>query len=93
MDKMKKRIYTISVNDKIYDAIEISGIDTKDIASKIENLMKKFMWLNYNRNLKIWEKISKFHYHAIDPDSKKHYDIRLNIVMLWTDDGLNEQLK
>ena len=93
MARIKKRTFTISVNGKIYSAIEIHGDDTEDIISKIENLMKKFMWLNYNHNLKIWEKISKFHYHAVDPDSKKHYDIKLNIVMLWTDDGLNEQLK
>ena len=90
MKRMKKRIYTISINDKIYDALEITGNDTKEITSKIENLMKKFMWINCNHDLKIWKKINNFHYHAADSKSKKHYDIRLNSVILWTDKELAE---
>ena len=90
MDKMKKRIYTISVNDKIYDAIEIHGIDTKDIASKIENLMKKFMCANYGDDLKIWERLDNFHYHTVDSKSGAHYYIKLNWVFLWTDKELAE---
>ena len=87
---MKKRIYTISVNDKIYNAIEISGIDIKDIDSKIENLMKKFMWANYSDNLKIWEKLDNFHYLTIDSKSGARYYIKLNCVFLWTDKELAE---
>lgn len=90
MDKIKKRIYTISINGKIYDVLEIQGIDEKDIASKIENLMKKFMWANYSYDPQFWKRLSSFHYLAVDPDSKQHYDIRLDSVMLWTDDELNE---
>ena len=90
MDRIKKRTYTISVNDKIYDAIEIHGYNTEEIISKIENLMKKFMWLNCNYDLKIWKKINNFHYYAEDPKSKKRYDIRLNSIILWADDELNK---
>ena len=32
-----KRIYTISVNDKIYDAIEIKGNNLQEIASKVSS--------------------------------------------------------
>ena len=90
MDKMKKRLYLISVNGKIYDAIEITGNGTKELISKIENLVKKFMWANYSYDPQFWERLSSFHYHAVDPDSKQHYDIRLDSVMLWTDNELNE---
>ena len=48
-----KRIYTISVNDKIYDAIEIKGNNLQEIASKVEDLVKKYMKDNYDSNLKI----------------------------------------
>ena len=90
MDKMKKRIYTISINDEIYDVIEIHGNDTEKIVSKIENLIKKFMWLNCGHNLKIWKTINYFHYYAADPKSGKHYDIKLSSVMLWTDNEINK---
>lgn len=89
MERIKRRTYTISVNDKIYDAIEIHGYSAEEIISKIENLMKKFMWLNHNHDLKIWKKINNFHYYAADSKSKTHYDIKLNRIILWTDDGLN----
>ena len=66
---MKKRIYTISVNDRIYDAIEIKGNDIKEIASKIENLIKKYMKDNYDSHLKIWDRINSLNYHTVDSKS------------------------
>ena len=35
---MKKRIYIISVNDRIYDAIEIKGNDVKEISDKMQEI-------------------------------------------------------
>lgn len=88
MKKMTKRLYLISVNGKTYDAIEIKGKDTEEIISKLENLLKKFMWLNYNCDLQSWEKLSSFHYHIIDLKSGTHYFIKLTGVVHWTEDDL-----
>lgn len=90
MKRMKKRLYLISVNGKIYDAIEIKGNDTKEITSKIEGLVKKFMWVNYGYDPQFWERLSSFHYHTIDPKSCTHYFIKLTGVIQWTEDELNE---
>ena len=87
---MEKRIYAVSVNDRIYDAIEIKGNDAKEITSKIENLIKKYMKDTYDSNLKIWERISSVHYHTVDFKSGTYYDIRLKRVTLWTEDEINE---
>ena len=89
MARMKKTTYTISINGEIQEVIEIHDNGTTEITSKIEDLVKKLMWLSRNRNLKIWKKINNFHYYAIDPNIGKHFDIKLNRVFLWTDDGLN----
>ena len=85
---MKKRIYIISVNDRIYDAIEIKGNDVKEITSKIENLIKKYMKDTYDSNLKIWERASNLHYHTVDSKSGTHYYVRLKCVTLWTEDKI-----
>ena len=87
---MKKRIYIISVNDRIYDAIEIKGNDLREIASKIEDLVKKYMKDNYDSNLKIWERISNFRYHTVDSKSGTHYNVKLKSVTLWTEDEINK---
>ena len=87
---MKKRIYTISVNDRIYDAIEIKGNDSKEIASKTENLVKKYMKDKYDSNLKIWERISNLRYHTVDSKSGTHYYVKLKHITLWTEDEINE---
>ena len=87
---MKKRIYTISINDRIYDAIEIKGNDLREIASKTENLVKKYMKDNYDSNLKIWERISNFRYHTVDSKSGTHYYVKLKCVTLWTEDEINK---
>ena len=87
---MKKRIYIISVNDRIYDAIEIKGNDLREIASKTEDLVKKYMKDNYDSNLKIWERISSFRYHTIDSKSGTHYNVKLKSVTLWTEDEINK---
>ena len=85
---MKKRIYIVSVNDRIYDAIEIKGNDVNEITSKIENLIKKYMKDNYDSNLKIWERISNFRYHTVDSKSGTHYYVKLKCVTLWTEDEI-----
>lgn len=87
---MKKRIYTISVNDRIYDAIEIKGNDMQEITSKIEDLIRKYMKDNYDSNLKIWERISNLHYHTVDSKSGTHYYVKLKSITLWTEDEINE---
>ena len=86
---MKKRIYIVSVNNRVYDAIEIKGNDVKEITSKIENLIKKYMKDNYDSNLKIWERISNFCYNTVDSKSGVHYHIKLKSVTLWTEDEIN----
>ena len=88
MKRMKKRLYLISVNGKIYDAIEIKGNDTKEIISKIENLVKNFMWANYSCDLQFWEKLSNWHYHTVDPKSCTDYFIKLTGVIQWTEEDL-----
>ena len=85
-----KRIYTISVNDKIYDAIEIKGNNLQEIASKVEDLVKKYMKDNYDSNLKIWERISRFKYHTVDSKSGVHYYVKLKSITLWTENDINE---
>ena len=86
---MRKRIYTISVNDRIYDAIEIKGDDIKEITSKIEDLIRKYMKDNYDSNLKIWERINLRHFHTVDSKSGTHYDVKLKSITLWTEDEIN----
>ena len=87
---MKKRIYIISVNDRIYDAIEIKGNDITEITSKIENLIKKYMKDNYDSNLKIWKRINSLNYHTVDSKSGTHYCVKLKCVTLWTEDDINK---
>lgn len=85
---MKKRIYIISVNDRIYDAIEIKGNGITEITSKIENLIKKYMKDNYDSNLKFWERINSLNYHTVDSKSGIHYYVKLKCVTLWTEDEI-----
>ena len=87
---MKNRIYTISINDRIYDAIEIKGNDVQEITSKVENLIKKYMKNNYDSNLKIWERISNLRYYIVDSKSGVHYYVKLKSITLWTEDEINE---
>ena len=75
-----KKIYTISVNDKICIAIEKGN-------SNIEDLVKKYMNYTYD-NLKSWERIDNLNFSAIDSKSKVQYHIEVKPIFLWNEEEI-----